>query len=219
MSAAVDPPRTLVVASGVWLLAALLLSLGVRLPESLTLGSLFPAIRMCLIACFAGLLVGWPLLRLSVAAPARPVAVTLLDLATLVVLLQAVLWPLRLATAWPLERTLLIDALVVAQLAGTAGVVVVGCATNSSLARAVAMVAVLGLSAGIGSSLGLPEGLPGIVATMDSTTSLPTAWEWSRVEASALWFLPTLLVGASGAVLLSAAAGSARTVAHGRAGR
>ncbi len=203
MSGAVEPPRLLVVAAGVWFIGALLLGLGARLPESLTLGSLFPAVRICLVACIAGAIVGWPLLRLSIATPPRCAASTLLELVTLIALLQAVLWPMRLATPWPIERALLVDVMGCSQLVAVSGVVAIGSAVGAALARGLAMIAALGLASGVGAGWGLPTGIPGILDAIDSTASMPTTQEWALALGSVVTTPVIALVGLTLAALAS----------------
>lgn len=181
MWAAVEPPRLLVIAAGGWFVGALALAVGVRQPASLALASLFPSVRICLLATIAGIFVGWPLLRLSLYPPRRIVATVALDVLTLGLLFQSVLWPMRLATPWPIERTLLIDALTMASLAGAAGMTLLGCYANSGVARGLAMVGALALTTGIAAPLSLGEGMPGIVDAMDATSSIPTRDEWLHV--------------------------------------
>ncbi len=206
MSAAIEPPRFLVVAAGGWFVGALALGLGARVPESLALASLFPPVRISLLATVAGLLVAWPLLRLTLATPRRCVAVTLVEMMTLMVLFQAVMWPLRLATPWSIERTLLIDALALSAMTGVTGVVAFGAATSSAVVRAVAMAVVLALSTGITSIAWLGTGIPGVVDAMGATASMPTPGDWRA------------LVGASGAnlALLVIGVGASAIVAGGR---
>ena len=203
MSGAVEPPRLLVLAAGAWFIGALLLGLGARVPDSLTLGSLFPAVRICLVACVAGAIVGWPLLRFSVAPPARCAASTLLELATMIALLQAVLWPMRLATPWPIERTLLIDFMACSQLVGASGIVAIGSSSSSPIARGLAMIAILGVACGIGAGWGLPAGIPGILDAMDSTASMPTTHEWALAVGGLIATLCIAIIGLTIAYLAS----------------
>ena len=116
MSAAVEPPRGLVLLAAVWIAISWLVSFGLRMPLQISAGALTPGVRSMLICCALGALVAWPMLRLCQPEPRAPVRATLLDAATVMVLLQTVLWPLRLATTWAPERTALIDMALVGGL-------------------------------------------------------------------------------------------------------
>ncbi|MSR28304.1 MAG: hypothetical protein EXS03_01855 [Phycisphaerales bacterium] len=218
MSAAVEPPRLLVIAAGVWFVGALALALGARLPDSTAMASLFPSVRLCLIACAAGVLVGWPLLRLSLPSPARPVATMVMDLTTILFLFQAVLWPMRLATPWSIERTLLIDLVVGSSGVAVGGLVALGSARASSWWRALAMAACLALASGLFVQFGLPGGVPELLASMDSRASMPIEGEWASCFTQVL-AAAAVIVGASLAsvVLGSGVAQRRATLARDRA--
>lgn len=64
---------------------------------------------MMLMCLTIGVMIGWPLLRLSASRMQFPIRQTLLDIAVLASLLQVVLWPLRLVTPWSPVRTAAID--------------------------------------------------------------------------------------------------------------
>lgn len=193
MSAAVDPPRGLVIGAGGWFLLALGLSLGSRLPIHMTPASLAPSVRICLIVCSVGSIIAWPLVRLSMEPRERPLASALLDGATLICLYQMVLWPMRLATPWPTERTLLISLVEVAHVLGVCGIVALATATASAWARSLAMVACLVLAFGVHAPFAaaglpldalaqwLPGALPMLMTTMDATSSMPTPEDWSTL--------------------------------------
>jgi hypothetical protein len=85
---------------------------------------------MMLISAAIGLIIGWPLLRVSQSRAEYPLMQTLLDLIVLLALVQVVIWPLRLVTPWSPARTAALDATLVAWtvLAGA----LVASATGSS---------------------------------------------------------------------------------------
>lgn len=78
----------------------------------LTLDVYRPALRILLMTVAAGVIVVWPMIRLSQTGPAEhPAAASLKDLFAIVVPLQAIVWPQWLLAAWPVS--------VIAGLAGT----------------------------------------------------------------------------------------------------
>ncbi len=192
MSAAVEPPRGLVLLSAVWIAVSWLVSFGLRMPLQISAGALTPGVRSMLICCALGALVAWPMLRLCQAPSRTPVRSTLLDAATVLVLLQTVLWPLRLATTWVPARTALIDAVLAAQVLACCGIVSAALPWRSGLVRGAAMIGCLLVAAGLPSvmaALGfvdaaesLPRwiggGFPSMGDVMRATSSLPDAVAW-----------------------------------------
>lgn len=78
----------------------------------LTLDVYRPALRILLMTVAAGVIVVWPMIRLSQTGPAESAAVaSLKDLFAIVVPLQAIVWPQWVLAAWPVS--------VIAGLAGT----------------------------------------------------------------------------------------------------
>ena len=219
MSGAVEPPRGLVLLSAVWIAVSWLVSFGLRMPLQISAGALTPGVRSMLICCALGALVAWPMLRLCQSTPRLPARSTLLDAATVIVLLQTVLWPLRLATTWVPERTALIDVLLVAHVLACCGIVTAALPWRSSLVRGTAMAACLLVAAGPASVLAaggyaeaagsLPRwiggGFPSMGDAMRATSSLPEdrAWRdaWIALAGGAL-------VAAGGAVAGGIAAGA-----------
>ena len=110
------PPQTLLLSRGLILLASLWLivswqiAIGVRAPVETSSASYTPGVRLMLMCVVIGLLIAWPLLRLSQPAHPFPIRRTLLDLIVLLALVQVVIWPLRLITPWSTARTAAIAA-------------------------------------------------------------------------------------------------------------
>ncbi|MCC6676224.1 MAG: hypothetical protein IT436_03690 [Phycisphaerales bacterium] len=78
----------------------------------LTLDVYRPALRILLMTVAAGVIVVWPMIRLSQTGPAEhPAAAALKDLFAIVVPLQAIVWPQWLLASWPVS--------VIAGLTGT----------------------------------------------------------------------------------------------------
>lgn len=156
-------PRGLVLLASLWIFASWALSVGLRPPANPSLASYAPGIRV-MVACLAvGLCAGWPLLRLSGPRARWPMASVALDLVAVATLVQVVLWPMRLATAWTPSRLALIDALVFGWTAVAGAVLCVALDTTNPRARTACMAACLGLCVlGIplraaSASLGLPD--------------------------------------------------------------
>ncbi len=192
MLAAVEPPRGLVLLAAVWIAISWLVSFGLRMPLQISAGALTPGVRSMLICCALGALVAWPMLRLCQPVPRAPVRATLLDAATVIVLLQTVLWPLRLATTWAPERTALIDMALVAHVLACCGIVTAALPSRSGVVRGAAMVGCLLVAAGPASVLAafglvdfataLPRwiggGFPAMGDAMHATSSLPEMGMW-----------------------------------------
>ncbi len=109
-------PRGLILLACVWLIGSWLLSIGVKPPIEPSSASYTPGVRLMLVCIGIGLMIGWPLLRLSWAGgepTAHPIVQTVLDLIVLVSLIQVVIWPLRLVTPWTVARTAALDATLV----------------------------------------------------------------------------------------------------------
>ena len=106
-------PRSLVFLASGWLFGSWVLAVGLRPPIQPSSLVFEPSARLFLASIVLGILVAWPLLRLSGPRQPRSRIATGLDLISLVVLIQIVLWPLRLMTSWSVEQTALIDALLV----------------------------------------------------------------------------------------------------------
>ncbi len=106
-------PRGLILLACAWLIGSWLLSIGVKPPIEPSSASYTPGVRLMLVCIGIGLMIGWPLLRLSQSPTARPIVQTVLDLTVLASLIQVVIWPLRLVTPWTVARTAALDATLV----------------------------------------------------------------------------------------------------------
>ncbi|UCD75870.1 MAG: hypothetical protein JSV91_02915 [Phycisphaerales bacterium] len=113
-------PRGLIMLAAIWLIVSWLLALGLHMPIQPSAAAFTPGVRLMLLSMAVGLMIGWPLLRLSQQPTAYPGRQTMLDLFALLALVQIVVWPMRLITAWPPVRTAAIDATIIgwALLAG-----------------------------------------------------------------------------------------------------
>ena len=96
--------------ASIWLIGSWIIAIGLRAPVQPSSSTYTPNVQLMVQCVVIGLMIGWPLLRLSQSSPDLPVRQTLLDLAVLIGLVQVVLWPLRLVTNWTPLRTAAIDA-------------------------------------------------------------------------------------------------------------
>lgn len=103
------PPRGLIFLASAWLMISWAMTIGVRPPVQLHAASYTPAVRLLLLSIMSGLVIAWPLVRLSGGLRAWPIRQTLLDLVVLICLAQVVIWPLRLVTSWSPARSAVID--------------------------------------------------------------------------------------------------------------
>ena len=67
-------PRGLIFLASIWLIGSWFITIGLRTPIQPVSASYTPAVRMMLLCMVVGLMVGWPLLRLSL-APLLPGAI------------------------------------------------------------------------------------------------------------------------------------------------
>lgn len=120
------PPRGLIFLASAWLMVSWGMTIGVRPPVQMHAASYTPAVRLLLLSIMLGCGVAWPLVRLSGSLRAWPIRQTILDLLVLLCLAQVVIWPLRLVTTWPPERSAAIDACLIGWSTAIAGLVAAG---------------------------------------------------------------------------------------------
>lgn len=139
------PPRGLLIVAAGWILLSLLVAFGPSPPILPLASSYAPAIRVAVLAMAAGLVIAWPLLRLSLPARRWPRRGVLLDSVVLLGAVQVSIWPMRLAAGWAIDRTLAIDACLCGWtlLAGT--VCLWGARSDGRSARTAAMATLLAL--------------------------------------------------------------------------
>lgn len=141
----VELPRGLIFLASLWLIGSWLVAIGPGRPIQTDSASYTPGIRMMLLSVTIGLMIGWPLLRLSQRPAAAPFRLTVLDLIVLLALLQVVLWPLRLVTPWTATRTAAIDATLGTWTILAGAVVASASGSQRSGPRLLAMLACLGM--------------------------------------------------------------------------
>lgn len=193
-------PRGLVFLASVWLIASWLLAIGVASPVQPSSASYTPGVRLMLLCIMIGLMIIWPLMRLSQPATTRPIQQTILDLFVLLALVQVVIWPLRLVTPWSAGRTAAIDAVIAGWTLLAAAVVASAIGTDRPGPRILGMLACLGMCAlgpaaawlGINTGIGALEliDLSPFLAifTLSSDGRAPvttTQWQWIGLLAAA----------------------------------
>jgi hypothetical protein len=138
-------PRALIFLASIWLIGSWVIAIGLKRPVQPSSSSYEPGVRLMLICLTTGLMVGWPMLRLSQVHTPLPVRQTILDLVVLLSMVQVVLWPLRLVTTWPVMRTAAIDATITGWLLIFGAVIAAAIGTDRRGPRNLAMVVCIGL--------------------------------------------------------------------------
>ena len=138
-------PRGLIFAASMWLIGSWVIAIGLRSPVQPSAASYTPGVRVMLLCTMIGLMIAWPLYRLSQARSHWPVQQTVLDLTVLLSLMQVVIWPLRLVTPWSALRTLAIDLTIIGWTLLAGAVVASALGSMRSGPRNVAMIACLAL--------------------------------------------------------------------------
>jgi len=103
-------PRGLVMLASAWVFLGWISIFGFRPPVQPQAASYGPGIQMLMIVIGVGIGIGWPLLRLSGRPSSAPLTQGAMDGIAILVLLQVVVWPLRLVTSWTLPRTIALVA-------------------------------------------------------------------------------------------------------------
>lgn len=167
---------------------------------TLTLDSPAPAARWMVFATFIGLTVVWPLFRLSQDGSVGPVegpatseaakprdttsaATIFVDWLCLMLIFQAVIWPLSLVAHWSWRQALWLDAAIASWSLLIAAIVALAIRFESALARSAAMALCLLLV------LGMPAARA--LAGMSPAVRLDAADDWTQglQPIAALWQL------------------------------
>ncbi|MHC4107198.1 MAG: hypothetical protein ACYSTY_03835 [Planctomycetota bacterium] len=138
-------PRGLILLASIWLIGSWIGAIGLRMPVQPSAASYEPGVRLMLIGLTAGLLIGWPLLRLSQRASSFPARQAVLDLIVLLALVQVVIWPVRLVTTWSTLRTAALDATLTGWVVLAGAIVASTTGSNRAGPRHVAMAACVGM--------------------------------------------------------------------------
>jgi hypothetical protein len=165
-------PRSLIFAASLWLIGSWILALGLRAPIHPSSASFTPGVQVMLLSIAIGLLIAWPLHRLSQKPSPWPLVQTILDLIVLLALVQIVLWPLRLVTPWPALRTAAIDATLASWTALVGAVIAASIGSRSPAPRALAMLACLAIAL-LGPALAWLRALGGVGSSSIDTLQSP----------------------------------------------
>lgn len=141
-------PRSLVFGTTAWLIVSWALTVGFGRPIQASSNAYEPGVQLMLGSLMAGLMVAWPMLRLSQPASRAPGRQTLMDLFVLLAMIQVITWPLRLVTRWTVERTMAIDAVFIGWVVLTGAVVAAAIGSARRGPRVLAMFVLLGLALG-----------------------------------------------------------------------
>lgn len=138
-------PRALIFFASFWLIGSWVLAMGLRTPVHPNSASFTPGVRLMMLCIAVGLMIGWPLMRLSQSASQWPIRQTVLDLIVLLMLVQVVIWPMRLVTVWSPLRTAAIDASMATWLIVIGAIVASAIGTVRAGPRLLAMAACIGV--------------------------------------------------------------------------
>lgn len=172
-------PRGLVLLSSLWVFVSWILLFGFHPPVQPQAASYGPPIQMLMMLIGVGIAVAWPLLRLSARPSAMPAAQAALDGLSIFVLVQVVVWPLRLVTNWTLARAISVDAAIAAAILLTTAILAASQGSASARTRACAMILSLTLvllpavGVALSESRDGGQGRGGIWATVLTAPSAP----------------------------------------------
>lgn len=136
-------PRGLVLLTTFWILTTWCICIGIRPPIQASIASYLPGIRLFLGSMAIGLCVTWPMLRLSERPSRAPIRQVLIDFVTIAVLMHVVLWPLRLATNWSIDRMAMIDLFLFAWGLLIAAIVAMTIGKSLAIERVAAMILIV----------------------------------------------------------------------------
>lgn len=140
-------PRGLVVLAAAWIFLAWIILFGWKPPVQPQAASYSGGMQLLFVMVAVGATVLWPLLRLSGRPSSAPMLQAVFDALAMLVLLQVVVWPLRLVTNWTLPRSVAIDCALGASLMTTAAILGAAHGLRSPRARAIAMTILVALAA------------------------------------------------------------------------
>ncbi|WP_432798559.1 hypothetical protein [Poriferisphaera sp. WC338] len=112
---------------------------------TLSIDAIIPAVRWMVFTAAFGLLLVWPAYRLSLASrhlhkrPRRVIGETLLEWISLIIVLQAVIWPLKISAHWSGLQTALLNITFGVWSLLTGLIIAWGCLRNSPGRRLMAM--------------------------------------------------------------------------------
>jgi hypothetical protein len=133
-------PRGLVMIAAIWVFLSWVLLFGLRPPIQPQAASYGPTLELLFISIGVGVAIGWPLLRLSARPSRAPIGQALFDGLALILLMQVVIWPLRLVSNWTIPRMWLIMASLGAAIALTGALLAASQGSTNRATRTRAMV-------------------------------------------------------------------------------
>jgi hypothetical protein len=140
-------PRGLVMLTALWVFASWLFLFGTNPPIQAQSASYGPTIQMLFALVGVGVGIAWPLLRLTGQRSRQPVAQALVDGLAIVVLLQVVIWPLRLVTTWSLPRTVGVHIALILSVCCVGALLSIAHASSNPRTRTAAMALLVALVA------------------------------------------------------------------------
>jgi hypothetical protein len=141
-------PRGLVVLSALWIFIAWVTLFGFSPPVQAQSSSYGPSIQLLFATIGVGIAIAWPMLRLAGRASSVPLTQSIFDGLAILVLLQVVLWPLRLVTAWSLSRTIALDAVLALTIVSTGALLSLASASSRPRTRTFAMMVLVAIALG-----------------------------------------------------------------------
>jgi hypothetical protein len=141
-------PRGLVMIAAIWVFLSWVLLFGLRPPIQPQAASYGPTLELLFISIGVGVAIGWPLLRLSARPSRAPIGQALFDAMALILLMQVVIWPLRLVSNWTIPRMWLIMASLGAAIAITGALLaaIQGSTNRAARTRAMALAVAIALA-------------------------------------------------------------------------
>ena len=136
-------PRGLVLITTCWIFATWIVCIGIRPPIQPSIASYLPGIRLFIASMAIGLCVAWPMMRLSERPSRAPIRQVLIDFVTIAVLVHGVMWPLRLATSWSIDRMGLIDLFLFSWGLLIAAILAMTIGSRLAIERVAAMISIL----------------------------------------------------------------------------
>lgn len=192
-------PRNLIFLASAWLFLSWILAIGLHPPLQPSSSVYTPAARLLLCSIVIGGTWAWPMLRLSGGIPRRPIRNSLLDWLSLAILLQILIWPVRLVTTWTVMRVAIIDSYLCVWLLISAGVIALSLRAGGII-RSWAMLLLiawttlphlLGTFPGISSNVILASPLGQIWQSCSQGAEDPSSESWNRVG---IWLVIALVI-------------------------
>jgi hypothetical protein len=134
--------------AAIWVFLSWVLLFGLRPPIQPQAASYGPTLELLFVSIGVGVAIGWPLLRLSARPSRAPIGQALFDAMAIMLLMQVVIWPLRLVSNWTIPRMWLILASLGAAIALTGALLSAsqGSTNRATRTRAMALAVAVALA-------------------------------------------------------------------------